>query len=104
MARWDEGWTAVLVAMLDAAGAADLARVVTVRGEPHTLARALTRSLAHTAGHVHQLGHAVPALAGGRVADAQHRPRAVGRVSAGRGAARTVGSGTSPPFSDGRPP
>jgi Protein of unknown function (DUF1572) len=54
MARWDAGWAAVL-GTLAAAGPADLDRVVTVRGEPHTLARALTRSLAHTAGHVHQL-------------------------------------------------
>jgi hypothetical protein len=54
MARWDVGWTAVLSTLADI-GASDLERVVTVRGEPHSLARALTRSLAHTAGHVHQL-------------------------------------------------
>jgi len=54
MARWDEGWAA-LRTTLASAGADDLGRIVTVRGEPHTLARALTRSLAHTSGHVHQL-------------------------------------------------
>jgi hypothetical protein len=54
MARWDAGWAA-LRATLASARADDLGRVVTVRGEPHTFARALTRSLAHTSGHVHQL-------------------------------------------------
>jgi hypothetical protein len=54
MASWAAGWAAVLTT-LDSISSADLERVVTVRGQPHTLARALTRSLAHTAGHVHQL-------------------------------------------------
>jgi hypothetical protein len=54
MERWAAGWDAV-AATLDALAPEDLERVVTVRGEPHTLPRALTRSLAHTAGHVHQI-------------------------------------------------
>jgi hypothetical protein len=54
MATWESGWAA-LSATLASVAPADLERIVTVRGEPHTLARALTRSLAHTAGHVHQL-------------------------------------------------
>lgn len=54
MAIWEAGW-ATLTDTLASLQPADLERIVTVRGEPHTLARALTRSLAHTAGHVHQL-------------------------------------------------
>jgi len=54
MAAWAVGWSAVL-STLSTTGPNDLVRTVTVRGEPHTLVRALTRSLAHTAGHVHQL-------------------------------------------------
>jgi hypothetical protein len=54
MAKWETGWTAVLTTIA-ALSPADLERTVTVRGEPLTLSRALTRSLAHTAGHVHQL-------------------------------------------------
>jgi hypothetical protein len=54
MATWEAGWAA-LSGTLASMAPADLDRVVTVRGEPHTLVRALTRSLAHTAGHVHQL-------------------------------------------------
>jgi hypothetical protein len=54
MATWEAGWASVS-ATLASLAPADLERAVTVRGEPHTLARALTRSLAHTAGHVHQL-------------------------------------------------
>jgi hypothetical protein len=54
MHTWDAGWAA-LFGTLATVEPADLAREVTVRGEPHTLVRALTRSLSHTAGHVHQL-------------------------------------------------
>jgi hypothetical protein len=54
MTRWAAGWSA-LRAALDALEPADLARVIAVRRQPHTVPRALTRSLAHTAGHVHQI-------------------------------------------------
>jgi len=51
---WGEGWTA-----LDAALAlltdADLTRTVHIRGEPHTIALALARSLAHLAYHQGQI-------------------------------------------------
>jgi len=52
--RWNEGW-ATLFGTLEQAVPADLARDVRIRGEELTFARALTRSLAHTAGHVHQI-------------------------------------------------
>ena len=53
-AIWTAGWEAVL-GTLAALTTVDLLNTVQVRGEPMTLARALTRSLAHTAGHVHQI-------------------------------------------------
>jgi len=54
MEKWAAGWDALTVTF-DALAPEDLEREITVRGEPHTLPRALTRSLAHTAGHVHQI-------------------------------------------------
>ena len=53
-AMWNGGWAAVL-ATLDAVVDVDLDRVVVIRGQSMKLSRALTRSLAHTAGHVHQI-------------------------------------------------
>ncbi|HXE79562.1 MAG TPA: DUF1572 family protein [Vicinamibacterales bacterium] len=52
--RWREGWS-VLFDTLEHASAADLTRPVRIRGQELSFARALTRSLAHTAGHVHQI-------------------------------------------------
>jgi hypothetical protein len=54
VARWEEGWTA-LFAALGGLGDPDLSRTVTIRGEAHTVTRALHRSLAHTAYHVGQI-------------------------------------------------
>jgi hypothetical protein len=54
LARWEEGW-AVLFATLASLSDADLPRTVTVRGEPHTVARALDRQLAHYGYHVGQI-------------------------------------------------
>lgn len=53
-ARWDAGW-ACLFATLDALTPADLARTVTIRGEPHTVAQAIQRQLTHYAYHVGQI-------------------------------------------------
>jgi hypothetical protein len=53
-ATWRAGWSA-LEDTLAALAPADLDRTITIRGEPHTVSRALVRSLAHTAGHVHQI-------------------------------------------------
>jgi hypothetical protein len=33
----------------------DMARIVTIRHEPHTVVQAIQRQLAHYAGHVHQI-------------------------------------------------
>ena len=51
---WERGWQIVrgTVAALDSA---DLLRVVTIRGEPHTVVKALVRSVVHTGHHVGQI-------------------------------------------------
>jgi hypothetical protein len=51
---WEAGWAA-LFAALEALTEADLERTVTVRGEPHSVALATERSLAHTCYHVGQM-------------------------------------------------
>lgn len=53
-AAWDAGWH-MLRAALASFTDADLPRTLTIRGEPHTLAQALTRSLSHTAYHAGQI-------------------------------------------------
>jgi hypothetical protein len=53
-AAWNAGWGVVLKT-LDGLCDGDLERPVAIRGESMPLSRALTRSLAHTAGHVHQI-------------------------------------------------
>lgn len=54
MAAWEEGWSTAL-ASLDALTTADLTKTVTIRGEPNSVAMAVTRSLDHAAGHVGQI-------------------------------------------------
>lgn len=52
--RWSDGW-AVLMDALDSLRPGDLSREVVIGTRTFPLARALARSLAHTAGHVHQI-------------------------------------------------
>jgi hypothetical protein len=54
LAKWEAGW-ACLFATLDPMTPADAARTVVIRDEPHSVPRALMRSLAHTAQHVGQI-------------------------------------------------
>lgn len=54
MDAWNAGWYA-LESSLPNFSDADLSRSLTIRGEPHTLALALARSLAHTAYHCGQI-------------------------------------------------
>ncbi len=54
LATWAAGWTCVLGAIASLQDA-DLQRVVTIRSQPHTVMRALTRSLAHAGYHTGQL-------------------------------------------------
>jgi hypothetical protein len=54
IAYWESGWQR-LFDSLTALTPGDVARVVTIRGEPHTVPLAIQRSLAHCAYHVGQI-------------------------------------------------
>ncbi len=62
-AKWEIGWR-VLFAALSNLTDTDLGRSVTIRGEPHTVAQALHRSLAHASYHVGQIVYVAKALRG----------------------------------------
>ena len=51
---WEQAWQAALTE-LGALAPADLERTVTIRGEAHSVPRALLRQLTHTAQHVGQI-------------------------------------------------
>ena len=53
-AYWDNGWASVFDS-LGQLSDEDLSRTVTIRGEPHSVALALQRSLGHTCYHVGQI-------------------------------------------------
>lgn len=63
LAHWERGWQQ-LFNSLSALTPDDLGRTVTIRGEPHTVALATQRSLAHTAYHVGQIILIARVLAG----------------------------------------
>lgn len=54
LGTWDAGWSCLLQSLATLSDA-DLSRTITIRGEAHTVARALTRSLAHAGYHVGQI-------------------------------------------------
>ena len=54
MKWWEEGWTCVFAA-LDPLKPEDVMRVVTIRGEPHTVLQAVNRQIAHYAQHIGQI-------------------------------------------------
>lgn len=54
LAWWEEGWGHVFAA-LESLREDDLARTVTIRGEPHTVVQAIQRQIAHYASHVGQI-------------------------------------------------
>jgi len=62
-AKWEDGWRVVFAALADLTDA-DLARTVTIRGQPHTVAEALQRSVAHASYHVGQIVYVAKALRG----------------------------------------
>jgi hypothetical protein len=62
MAAWNAGW-GVLEAVLAGLCDEDLSRVLMIRGEPHTLARALIRSSTHCSYHAGQIVQAARVLA-----------------------------------------
>ncbi len=54
LAYWERGWKCTFDA-LEALTADDLLRVVTIRGQDHTVVQAITRQIAHYASHVGQM-------------------------------------------------
>ncbi len=54
MATWNAGWS-VVESQLATLTDADLPKTLTIRGEPHTLSLALSRSVSHTAYHAGQI-------------------------------------------------
>ena len=65
MRIWEEGW-ACLFAALQPLSDADLARTVTIRGEPHSVMQAINRQVAHYPHHVGQIVLLAKHFAGGR--------------------------------------
>ena len=63
METWNTGWSAVL-GTLAGLTADDLEKTVVIRSEPHTVPKAMMRSLAHTASHVGQIVMLARHLAG----------------------------------------
>lgn len=53
-AHWEGGWSALFSA-LGSLRPDDLGKTVTIRGQDHTVVKAINRSLAHTASHVGQI-------------------------------------------------
>ena len=54
IAEWEAGWATVFAA-LDPLTDNDLQRTVLIRSEPHTVYKAISRQVAHYAGHVYQM-------------------------------------------------
>jgi hypothetical protein len=54
VAHWERGW-ACLLQTLKNLTAADLEKTVTIRGEPHSVPLAMSRSLGHTCYHIGQI-------------------------------------------------
>ena len=62
---WEKGWS-VLYDQLEKLNNEDPERVIHIRGEPHTLALALSRSLGHTCFHIGQIVQLARVYAGAR--------------------------------------
>lgn len=60
---WEDGWRCAATA-LNALVPADLPRTVTIRGEPHTVLRAIERNVRHCASHVGQIVYLAKHLCG----------------------------------------
>lgn len=61
--RWEAGWACVFAALRPLSDA-DLARTVTIRGQPHTVARAIARQIDHYGYHTGQIVTFARILAG----------------------------------------
>lgn len=53
-AEWEAGWQCLFDALAPLTDA-DLQRTVIIRAEPHTVYKAISRQVAHYAGHVYQI-------------------------------------------------
>ena len=65
MEKWNAGWQR-LFEIVDPMKEADLERTVTIRGEPHSVVKAVNRQLAHYAYHVGQIVFLAKHFAGSR--------------------------------------
>ena len=54
MAEWNDGWRRVFEALKPLTDA-DLGRTVLIRAEPHSVYKAISRQVAHYAGHAYQI-------------------------------------------------
>jgi len=54
LAEWEDGWRRLFEA-IDPLTDADLERTVLIRSEPHSVYKAISRQVAHYAGHVYQI-------------------------------------------------
>ena len=54
LAEWEDGWRRLFEA-IDPLTDADLQRTVLIRSEPHSIYQAISRQVAHYAGHVYQI-------------------------------------------------
>jgi hypothetical protein len=54
LARWEGGWRCVFSA-LEPLTDADLAKTITIRGEPHSVMQAINRQIAHYSYHIGQI-------------------------------------------------
>jgi len=54
LAEWEHGWQCVFAAIARLTDA-DLQRTVVIRGEPHSVYKAMSRQVAHYAGHAYQI-------------------------------------------------
>ena len=63
--RWNEGWH-LAISAIEPLSAEDLGRTVQIRGEPHSVLRAINRQISHYAYHVGQLVFLAKHFAGPR--------------------------------------
>ena len=54
MAEWEHGWQCLFTALTPLTDA-DLQRTVVIRGEPHSVYKAMSRQVTHYAGHAYQI-------------------------------------------------
>jgi hypothetical protein len=63
--RWEEGWE-ITFSAIGSLSAEDFRRTVLIRGEPHSVLKAINRQIAHYAYHVGQIVFLAKHLAGSR--------------------------------------